>query len=208
VTVLDATLRLLHPFMPFITEEIWQRLPGAGESIMVAPYPRVQRRLVDPTAERQMSVVTDLVTAIRNVRGAMRIAPAATLDVTVRPAREHQAVLRTQAPLVETLARCRLTSDARATRPPGSAFAAVGRSEVFIALGGVVDRAAEQARLEKEIQRAAEEVAFLESKLERRAFLERAPAEVVAKERERLNEQRRLKATLEASLTWVADEAR
>jgi valyl-tRNA synthetase len=208
VTVLEATLRLLHPFMPFITEEIWQRLPHAGESIMVASYPRAQRRRVDPGAERQMGVLMEAITAIRNVRGEMRIAPAVTLAVTLRPAREHQALFRAQAALMEALARCQLTSDARATRPPGSAFAAVGRSEIYVALAGVVDLGAERVRLGKELQRTAEEVAFLESKLGRRDFLERAPAAVVAKERERLHEQHRLQAKLQASLAWIDEGAR
>jgi valyl-tRNA synthetase len=208
VTVLEATLRLLHPFMPFITEEIWQRLPHEGESIMVAPYPRAHRRHRDPTAERQMGVVMDAITAIRNVRGEMRIAPGVNLEVTLRPAREHQALFRAQAALVETLARCRVTCEPRATRPPGSAFAAVGRSEIYVALAGVVDLAAEEARLRKEIERAAEQIAFLESKLGRREFVERAPAEVVTKERERLDEQRRLKAKLEASLAWISEGSR
>jgi valyl-tRNA synthetase len=208
VTVLEATLRLLHPFMPFITEEIWQRLPHAGESIMRAPYPRAQRRHLDPTAERQLGVVMDAVTAIRNIRGEMRVAPGVVLDVTLRPAREHQALFRAEGALVEALARCRLTTDPRATRPPGSAFAGVGGSEIYVVLAGVVDLTTEGARLRKEIERAAERVAFLEAKLGRRDFLDRAPAEVVAKERERLDQQRQLKAKLEASLAWIHDGPR
>src|SRR5712664_549238 len=74
VRVLETTLRLLHPFMPFITEEIWQRLPHTGESIMIAPYPRASRKRRNPEAEREMAAVMDLVTALRNIRGEMRIA--------------------------------------------------------------------------------------------------------------------------------------
>src|SRR5205823_10078691 len=85
VEVLETTLRLLHPFMPFITEEIWQRLPHKGESIMIAPFPKAARKQRNVDAERQMSGVVDLVTAVRNIRGEMRITPAQTLGATVRP---------------------------------------------------------------------------------------------------------------------------
>ena len=106
-------------------------------------------------------------------------------------------------PLPEALARCRLSLDPRATRPSGSALAVVGRSEVYVKLAGFVDFAGERTRLEKEVRRAAEQIVFLETKLARADFVERAPAEVVAKERERLGEQRRLKAKLEASLAAI-----
>ncbi len=205
VTVLEATLRLLHPFMPFITEELWQRLPHAGASLMVAPYPRVSRRQVDPEAERAMGALMALITAIRTIRGEMRIAPGAALQVTLRPGRGHQALFREQAALVEALARCRLTIDPRATRPPGSALAVVGRSEVYVALAGVVDLAAERARLTKETARLSEQVAFAQAKLARPEFVERAPAEVVARERERLSEHRQLLAKLEASLASIRE---
>ncbi len=96
VTVLEPTLRLLHPLMPFITEEIWQQLPHRGESIMVAPYPRARAARIDAEAERQMQSVIDLVTAIRNIRGEMRIAPGVCLAVTVRAAAEHAPCSREQ----------------------------------------------------------------------------------------------------------------
>jgi valyl-tRNA synthetase len=207
VTVLETTLRLLHPFMPFITEELWQRLPHEGESIMVASYPRVVAAAVAPDAEREMAVLVQVITAVRNIRGEMRIAPGATLDVLLRPATEHAAGLEAHRSLVEALARCRLTLDPRATRPPGSALAVVGRSELYVMLAGVVDFAGERVRLDKEVRRANEQIAFLEAKLGRPDFVERAPAEVVAKERERLDEQRRLLAKLQASRASI-DEGR
>ncbi|MGH7308175.1 MAG: valine--tRNA ligase [Candidatus Rokuibacteriota bacterium] len=207
VTVLETTLRLLHPFMPFITEELWQRLPHEGESIVVASYPRVAAAAVAPDAEREMAVLVQVITAVRNIRGEMRVAPGATLDVRLRPAPEHAEVLGGHRALVEALARCRLTLDPGATRPPGTALAVVGRSELYVMLAGVVDFAGERVRLEKEIRRATEQIAFFEAKLGRPDFVERAPAEVVTKERERLDEQRRLLAKLTASLAAI-DEGR
>ncbi|PYN99153.1 MAG: valine--tRNA ligase [Candidatus Rokuibacteriota bacterium] len=211
VTVLEATLRLLHPFMPFITEELWQRLPRgarAPESIMIAAYPKASRRQNDPAAERDMTAVMDVVTAIRNIRGEMRIAPGVTLAVTVKSGGEHTAALHETTRLVEFLGRCRLSVDPGASRPPASALAVIGSSEVYVELAGVVDLAAERARLEKELKRVADTTAFLEAKLARPEFVERAPAAIVEKERERLAEQHHLQQKLEGSLAWLGEASR
>jgi len=208
VRVLEATLRLLHPFMPFITEELWQRLPHQGESIMIAPYPRVARKQRNADAERQMTAVMDLVTAVRNIRGEMRIAPGVTLAATLRPIRDGGELFTANGALIDTLARARFAVDPRATRPRNSAMAVIDGSELYVDLAGVVDLAAERQRLAKEIKRAAESVEFLKGKLARPEFAERAPAEIVARERERLIEQETLRAKLLASLAWVDDGSR
>jgi valyl-tRNA synthetase len=208
VRVLEATLRLLHPFMPFITEELWQRLPHKGESIMIAPYPRVARKQRNVDAERQMTAVMDLVTAVRNIRGEMRIAPGVTLAATLRPSRDGGELFTANGALIDTLARARFAVDPRATRPRNSAMAVIDGSELYVDLAGVVDLAAERQRLEKEIKRAAESVEFLKGKLARPEFAERAPAEIVAREQERLIEQEALRAKLLASLAWVDDGSR
>jgi len=204
VTTLEATLRLLHPFMPFITEEIWQRLPHEGDSIMIAPYPKPGRRRVDATAEREMGVVMGVVTAIRNIRGEMRVAPGMMLSAIVKPGPEAPAALvRANAPLIQTLARAAVTVAADASRPRNSALGVVGDIEVYVALEGVVDLGAERQRLEKEIKRADEAIAFGRAKLARPEFAERAPAEIVDKEREKVAQQEALREKLVASLSWV-----
>jgi valyl-tRNA synthetase len=204
VTTLEATLRLLHPFMPFITEEIWQRLPHAGDSIMIAPYPRAVRRKIDAESEREMGVVMGVVTAIRNIRGEMRVGPGVTLTTTLKPDGAGTAALvRAHAPLIQSLARATITVDPQASRPRSSAFAAVGDIEVYVALEGVVDLAAERQRLEKEIKRAEEAIAFGRAKLARPEFAERAPAEIVDREREKVAQQEALREKLVASLSWV-----
>jgi valyl-tRNA synthetase len=202
VTVLERTLRLLHPFMPFITEELWQRLPHEGASIMVAPYPKASAP-PDTAAEREMGLLMQAVSVIRNIRGEMRLSPAQTLTVTVKAAAGDDALLRTHAALVETLARARVTIDPGATRPRASALGVVGESEIYVELEGLVDLAAERQRLEKEIKRTTEAIAFSRGKLSRPDFTERAPAEIVDKEREKLAEQAALHAKLVASLSWV-----
>jgi len=203
VTTLETTLRLLHPFMPFITEEIWQRLPHDGDSIMIAPYPKAVRRRVDATAERDMAVLMGAVAAIRTIRGEMRVPPGVTLAVTAKTAGTHGALLREHAALVQALARATLTVDPRATRPRASALGVVGGTELYVTLEGVVDLGAERQRLEKEIRRAEEAIAFGRAKLARPEFAERAPAEIVEKEREKLVEQEALRDKLVASLEWV-----
>ena len=205
VTVLETTLRLLHPFMPFITEEIWQRLPGAGESIMIAPYPRVDGARGDATAAHDMDLVMAAVTAIRGIRGEMRIPPGTPLSVIVRPAADDEALFAATAALIGALARAEVRVDAKASRQRDTALAVLGASEIYVDLSGVVDLAAERSRLEKEIRRAAETVTFIEAKLARADFVERAPAEIVEKERQRLREQRETQAKLEASLGWIRD---
>ena len=203
VTVLEATLRLLHPFMPFITEELWQRLPHDGESIMVAAYPKASRNGHDAEAERQMDVLIQAVTAIRNIRGEMRISPAQTLKAVVKVAPADEPLLRAHVTLIEALARARVTIDPGATRPRASALGVLGRSEIYVELEGLVDLAAERQRLEKEIKRIADAIAFTRGKLARPDFTEKAPVEIVDKEREKLAEQEALHAKLVASLSWV-----
>jgi valyl-tRNA synthetase len=203
VTTLESTLRLLHPFMPFITEELWQRLPHDGDSIMIASYPMAARRQLDAAAERDMSVVMGSVTAIRNIRGEMRVPPGLTLAVTAKSSASHTPLLRAHAPLVQALARATVTVDPRASRPRSSALGVVGGTELYVSLEGVVDLAAERQRLEKEIRRAEEAIAFGRAKLSRPEFAERAPAEVVEKDREKLVAQEALRDKLVASLEWV-----
>ncbi|MBI3629170.1 MAG: valine--tRNA ligase [Candidatus Rokubacteria bacterium] len=208
VEVLEATLRLLHPFMPFITEELWQRLPHRGASIMVAPYPRPSRTKADPAAERDMQPIIGIISAVRNIRSESRVPPSVELTVTVKPASKPQADLLAGAlPLIDALARCAATIAPEATRPANSAFAAVDSAEVFVHLAGVVDLAAERQRLAKELKKAEDEIRFLDGKLARPEFVERAPAEVVERERGRLEEQRRLRAKLGDSLHSIIESA-
>jgi valyl-tRNA synthetase len=201
VETLEATLRLLHPFMPFISEELWQRLPHEGDSIMIAPFPKASRKGRDPEAERLMAPVLDFVSAIRTVRSESRISPAVELQVSVRPATAEIAdVLAASAPIIGGLARAAITVAADGARPAGSAVATTPSGDVFVRLEGVVDFDAERQRLRKEVERAQKEIAFLEGKLGRPEFVERAPAEVVERERARLAEQRQTEQKLAASL--------
>ncbi len=202
--VLETTLRLLHPFMPFITEEIWQRLPHAGASIMLAPFPKAPKKAHDAPAEKDMALLIGVVTAIRNIRGEMRIPPSTTLRAVLRPgSRPAAKLLTSHAPLVQTLARSEATVDPRAKRPPTSAMAIAGGVECFVHLEGLVDFEAELQRLRKELRKVEEQLSFLEGKLRNKEFKAKAPAEVVEREKARLVEQREIRAKLQASLRRI-----
>jgi valyl-tRNA synthetase len=208
VEVLETTLRLLHPFMPFISEELWQRLPHTGDSvpaparsIMIAPFPKASRKARDPEAERLMAPLLDVVSAIRTIRSESRISPAVELAVTVRPASPAVATsLVSSAGIIGGRARAAITIAADGARPASSAMATTPSGDVLVRLEGVVDFDAERQRLRKEIEKARKEIAFLEGKLGRPEFVERAPAEVVERERARLTEQRETERKLAASL--------
>jgi valyl-tRNA synthetase len=201
VETLEATLRLLHPFMPFISEELWQRLPHQGDSIMIAAFPKASSKGRDPEAERLMAPVLDVVSAIRTIRSESRISPALELTVSVKPASPLvTAALADGAAVIGSLARAAITVSADGARPANSAMAATPSGDVFVRLEGVVDFDAERQRLRKEVERARKEIAFLEGKLGRPEFVERAPAEVVERERSRLTEQRETEQKLAASL--------
>ena len=159
VETLDATLRLLHPFMPFISEEIWQRLPREEAAdraayIMSAPFPKAGRKGRDAAAEAEMAPVIAVVSAIRTVRSESRISPAVELTVTVKCPPRTPPGLRDAVPLISALARARVTVDPQAARPPQSAHAVAGGADVFVLLEGVVDVGAERAAPEGDRQGA------------------------------------------------------
>jgi valyl-tRNA synthetase len=135
----------------------------------------------------------------------MRIGPGVTLAVTVRPAPGRAGLFQEHAALVESLARARLTVDPAATRRRGTALGVVGAAELYVELAGVVDLAAERQRLAKELAKVDETLAFLRTKLGRPEFVERAPAEVVQRERDRLAAEEALHAKLAASLGSIDD---
>ncbi len=197
VRVLETLLRLTHPIMPFITEEIWQRVaPLAGKatdthhSIMLEPFPSANESKIDPTAADEMEWVKAFILGIRSIRGEMDIAPGKPLAILIQDAseadqrrlQEHRATLNTLARLdsIEVL-----SSDSEA---PESATALVGNMKILIPMAGLIDKDAELQRLDKEISKIEGEIKRLQGKLNNANFVERAPEAVVAKEREKLEE--------------------
>ena len=182
---LHDTLILLHAFMPFVTEEIWHKLPGTNGSIMRAVFP--SRRAADAgitrdnEAESQMALLLDVISGIRNIRGEMNIAPSLEIDVLVQSdeSSTRETIERHQ-DLISNLAKLQtLTVTGSGERPKASATAVIEGARIFVRLEGVIDFARESGRLEKEINKLDAELAKISKKLENAAFLSKAPPDVV-----------------------------
>jgi valyl-tRNA synthetase len=201
--VLETTLRLLHPFMPFITEEIWQRLPKgrtAPASIMIARYPRMQKRHRDAAAEADIGPVMAVISGIRSIRSEFQIPPARALSVTIRPSPAAEPMLRAESAAIGALGRAEVRIDPGAARAADAALKVVEGSELLVSLAGVVDVEAERGRLGRELRKVEEELQRVEAKLGREDFRLRAPAEVVAREEARRAESVALRAKLREGL--------
>jgi valyl-tRNA synthetase len=183
--VMHDTLILLHPFMPFVTEEIWHKLPGTQGSIMKALFPADQNRdaeiRFDTDAESQMTLLIELISAIRNIRGEMNIAPSLNLATTVQTKDLHiKATVEQYQDIIINLAKLDfLGITANAERPKSSATAVVGGATLFIPLEGIIDFGKEAQRLEKEINKLVNELTTVAKKLENDSFLSKAPEDVV-----------------------------
>jgi len=196
VNTLEKSLRLLHPFMPFVTEELWQslkqRLPDKDQmpaSIMIAPYPPADDKAFAPEAERVMDSVIEIIRSIRNVRAQYKVKPTRWIEARVY-ADELLSGLVTQANIIETLAKVRpLTIRSRQKREPAKDKALVlvlKEAEVVLPLAGMVDRLAEEQRLIKESEEIKGRIAQLEARLRDNAFLSKAPSQVIERENQKL----------------------
>jgi len=189
--VYDAALRLLHPFMPFVTEELWQniRQRQQKESIMRSDLVRPDARFIDKQVEYEMAFVQDVIEAIRNIRGEMSIPPSKGITVVMKmgAARDAGSVKRYRGYL-ERLARVTSLSFMQdGARPKFSASAVVRSEEIFVPLEGLIDLEIEKSRLKKEIDRLTAVIDGIRKKLDNASFIEKAPKEVVDKEREKLD---------------------
>jgi valyl-tRNA synthetase len=206
-TVLRDILVLLHPFAPFVTEEIWDKLPGTEGSIMQAGYPHPERYLDDLSAlrgaDRQMASVMEVITGIRNIRGEMNIAPSAKLIAAVASEdSEVRQTVQANRDLIINLARLEsLMVQDKEQRSETAATAIISNATVLVELKGVVDFAREAQRLEKEIGKLAKELTAIGKKLSNEGFLSKAPEQVVADVREKqaslAEKQEKLSQTLE-----------
>ncbi len=186
-TVLEQALRLLHPFMPFITEEIWQRLPHDGESLTVAPWPRSRSELVDAQAEEDMGVLQEVITCMRRLRSEMGIRPDVRVACLVVPLEQGRGgLLREHADYVTSQARLASLDITQGVDDPTSyARGLAAGVEVFMPLAGE-DFSGEVDRIKREIAKLEEESKRFQAKLSNDQFLSKAPQEVVQKERRKL----------------------
>jgi valyl-tRNA synthetase len=194
-SALNETLRLLHPFIPFVTEEIWDKLPGTEGSIMKAEFPGTSKGRENREAEEAMNVLIGVVSGIRNIRGEMNVPPSSFVEATVQsPDKGVRELLERHLNMIVNL--CRLKS--LQVRPPGKrpascATSVFGSCTIFVSLKGVIDYELEQGRLSKEIAKITRELDGIGKKLGNEDFLLKAPQEVVQKvrqRRERLSEKR------------------
>ena len=194
VRVLEAVLRLIHPLMPFVTEEIWQRVaPLAGRtgpSIMLEPYPVPRPEMDDAEAVGHMTWLKDLVLAIRRIRGELDLPPGRRIPVVlVGPSDTERERLAVGAAYVQALARVETIDILQPGDPaPRASTALLGGLEILVPLEGIIDKDAEIGRLERELDKLGKSLGRSRAKLENPSFRDRAPAEVVEKERRRAAE--------------------
>ncbi|MCU1265350.1 MAG: hypothetical protein JWM21_1668 [Acidobacteria bacterium] len=212
VSVLEQSLRLLHPFMPYITEELWQQLPGvsgdllhhaykgAAPSVMLTGYPEGRAELIDEAVESEMQAVIDLISRVRNIRSEMNIKPGERVPLLIGVADENlRKVFRASADQIARLARAASVSvEAQLNASRASARAALGGgAELAVPLEGLIDFEQERQRLRKELDKLRVEAAKLEGQLANPQFVERAPVEKVDELRARQADIKQRTAALE-----------
>jgi valyl-tRNA synthetase len=202
ITVLEQSLRMLHPFMPYLTEEIWQSVsPFAGtqgDSIMLAPWPTYSAEQIDQESEGEIEWLKTIIIAIRTIRAEANIPPSTELTVLVSHASEQDKarLTRNTAYLAKLAKVSQLTALSPDAEPPPSLMALCGELEIRVPMAGVIDIEQELVRLDKEITKHESELARLEGKLNNKAFVERAPTEVVLAERQKQEQAASSIATL------------
>lgn len=186
--VLDRTLRMIHPFMPFISEEIWQHLPHQGETVMLAAWPEYDAGLEAPDAVQEMNLLIDIIRAVRNIRAEVNVPMSKKIELMIKPG---------SAEVLEVLARnehyirrfCNTSEYAASltTAVPDKAMTAVVTgAELFLPLSGLIDIGQEVERLTKELDNLNKEVERVEKKLANEGFVSKAPAKVIEEERAKM----------------------
>jgi len=187
--VLDGILRLLHPFMPFVTEELWQAIPHDGETLALAGWPKAKKAWFDAGVEREVAFLQEVVTAVRNLRVEQKIAPGKSVPVVVRGTAEQLDLLERLQSQILPLARIETLTLARdGSRPQVAASAVVGGAEIFLPLAGLVDLDEERARLAREAEKLHTDLEGVKKKLRNQDFLAKARPEIVEKEKTRLEQ--------------------
>ncbi len=201
--VLDQCLRLLHPYIPFVTEEIWQHIPHQGEALMVARWPDYDSAWIDEEAEYQMGLFMELIRGIRNVRTEYNVEPGRSISAMI-DAGSLEHVISANRDLFLKLANidgAALQISADTISPPEhAAVVAVGGLTAYLPLAGLIDIDAEIVRLTRELESAREYLSKIEQKLANEGFVKNAPAEVVQRERDRLSDLKAKVGSLEKRL--------
>lgn len=207
--VLESILRMAHPFMPFITEEIWQQVAPKvgieGDTIMGQPFPAANSELIAADAEADIDWVKGVIVAIRNIRGEMNISPGTALPVLLhKGSAEDKQRFEQYGSLLSALAKLEsLTWLASDQEPPMASIQLVGDMQVLVPMAGLIDKEAEIARLQKELDKHQKEIQRVEGKLGNPKFVDRAPADVVEKEKAKITEHQAAQAELQTQLEKI-----
>jgi len=196
--VLNRILKALHPFMPFVTEEIWQKLPGNQGSVMVSSFPKANTKFLNAKAEEELEILKEVIYHIRNIRGEMNIPPSQRIEVvlfcgndkTIQLLKNHKNYLLQLAFIKD------LKFSASPKRPAAAAAALAKDIEIYVPLAGLIDFGEEEKRIRKELAKVEKELSFVKKKLSNEDFLNKAPRKVVEKEKQRshdlIEKQRKL----------------
>ncbi|MCS7230291.1 MAG: valine--tRNA ligase [Candidatus Kryptonium sp.] len=189
VYIFETALKLLHPFMPFITEEIWQNIRERkeGESIMIEPFPTFDEKWIDDEISKNMKFIQDIIVAVRSIRGEMNIPHTKFCDVIINTSNnDRKNLVNEYISYIKRLAKVQnVTVGSGIKRPQFSASAVVAGDEIFVPLEGLIDLEIERKRLEKEIKRYETMLSETERKLNDHNFINRAPADVIERERQK-----------------------
>ncbi|WP_440972324.1 valine--tRNA ligase [Marinococcus luteus] len=199
VHVFDQTMRMLHPMMPFITEEIWQHLPHEGTSIMSASWPKADSQLFDEEAVRDMELIQEVIRSVRNTRAEMNVPPSKAVPMSLKPSNSQasERLERGRDYIVRFGNPETLTIDAVLEAPEKSISHVLSGAEIFLPLEGLINVDEEIERLQREKEKLDKEVERVTKKLNNEGFVSKAPAHVVEEEKEKQKdyEQKREKVT-------------
>lgn len=211
VRVLETLLRLTHPIMPYITEEIWQKIAplagirgdgqGAADTIMTQPYPIGDDSKIDEVAEAEMQWVMDFIVGVRKIRSGMNIPPSKPLPVLLQNGNDRdKQLLEANQRFLSNLAKTESITWLEATdEAPESATSLIGEMKLLVPMAGLIDTEAELTRLNKEIDKLSKELQRINGKLSNAGFVDKAPAAVVEKEKAKA-------AEVQASMTQLKEQ--
>ena len=204
--ILERTMRLSHPIMPFLTEEIWQRLPHEGDSIMVAPWPEPNPTWEDPVSENAMQTIMNVIESIRSIRGEMNVPPSGEVEILIKaPNTENRNLLKTHLEdYLPSFTRISSVSIAESLEKPAAcATAVVDDLIIYVPLAGVIDIDAERNRLQKRLSKLTADLASTKKTLNNPKFIERAPKAVVMQKQDLLARFQSEEEKLESNLNML-----
>lgn len=205
--VFENILKLLHPFMPFVTEEIWLKVLKKTTSLMVTPYPKPEDFKKDEEALHKITYIIDAISGIRSIRGELNIPPSQSLDVSIKPnTKEAKEILLSGKNFITKLGRVReLKIEENIEREKGSAITVKRGFEIYIPVKDLINIEQEKRRLKKELHKAEQEIEFLNKRLLNEDFIKNAPRDVVMKDKERYEELMRRKEKIKENLVILEE---